>query len=533
MKPNPHENPDLTAYALGELEARQAREIHDLLAACPAATHELEQVEAVTDALRHGAPIPQERLHPDQRHAVLYPAHLSRRIISPGSSTSRLTNQPQPQRHRHAPRTWPVAALLKAAAVVTLAGFAYLAGRQAETSNPAEAALAAAGTNTTAPAAAPTEAPESVSAALARISTLDQNILPDIAPIPAHAPASAASPVAPLLEVKSPAAVAIETSEEKAAATTTSTVATAGAAPSVPEKKSVNVVVAAATTSAPAQQPETKVASLAPGSGKAQARPAVLTTPSKAMAFVNASRHAVDQFGLEPALIRPLPPKQNKRDLLAAPIPLDLASASKDSTGNSKPRTPDLYIHSWRTESASCPWNDKHRLLRITIQLPADQPAATTAHAYSLRVAFDPNNVREYRQLCERHQPAAELRQAGMHEVWYEYLPNGDLDPDTGKTIATVTLDRGRFTTQTVGPFDSTKLHVQDRGGRWQQARNEFVFDSAVVGFGLLMRGVPQAEKLDHALVLALAEKSKGQDPTGDCARFIRMVKEAAIAAGF
>jgi anti-sigma factor RsiW len=132
MKPTPHENPDLTAYAVGELDACQARDIHALLAACPVATHELEQVEAVTDALRQGAPIPQERLRPEQRHAVLYPANLPRRMGP---------MMPRPIQRRPSV-LWPVVSgILKAAAVLALTGAAYLVGRHVNVTSSSTVAL--------------------------------------------------------------------------------------------------------------------------------------------------------------------------------------------------------------------------------------------------------------------------------------------------------------------------------------------------------------------------------------------------------
>jgi anti-sigma factor RsiW len=112
---------ELTAYALGELQAHQASAIHQLLSACPAATSELEQIEAVTEALRQRAPIPQERLLPEQRHAVLYPAQIPRLVVpmKPRPMVKKTTN------------TWPVMGiLLKSAALITVTGAAYLAGRQ-------------------------------------------------------------------------------------------------------------------------------------------------------------------------------------------------------------------------------------------------------------------------------------------------------------------------------------------------------------------------------------------------------------------
>ena len=117
---NPQDNPHFTAYALGELSADEARALHEVLATTPAAAHELEQIEAVTDALRHGAPIPLSRLTHEQRHAVLHPSNLPRRIQP---MLPRKPAQRPPQIF------WPVVGtLVKLAAVITLTGAAFLAG---------------------------------------------------------------------------------------------------------------------------------------------------------------------------------------------------------------------------------------------------------------------------------------------------------------------------------------------------------------------------------------------------------------------
>lgn len=483
MKSSPQENADLTAYALGELHARQAREIHALLADCPAAIHELEQVEAVTDALRQGAPIPLERLRPEQRHAVLYPASLPRR-------TGPLVSRPVPRR----PSVFkPVmSGLLKAAAVVTLTGAAYIIGRQGITEKGAPSVTAARETPPTPPKQVVSEEAPSVPEypPVELIASTPVPVVVDSIPsagLPSLVP-PAAEPVV---------TVALSNSEQTPPAT------------KVPEV-------------------ETRVLELktAPVVAKVP-RPLPMTTPGKHVEFVSASRHPVDQFALTPSQIRPLPVKLNSKEILAAPAPLKQTSEPRD---NSRSRTPDIYIHSWKAEVSTCPWNEAHRLLRVTIQLPADQPAALSKAAYPLRVNFDPINVREYRQLCERHQPAAELRQSGTHVVWYEFVPNGVVDGT--RNVATVTLDKGHFTTQTIGPFDGTRLSIQDRGVVWSEAREDFIFDSAVVGFGLLMRGMPGAPQLDHDLVLDLAMKAKGKDADGERARFIKLVNEAAGAAG-
>lgn len=482
MKSPSHDNPDLTAYALGELHALQARDIHALLAKSPAATHELEQVEAVTDALRQGAPIPQERLRPEQRHAVLYPTELP----SQGSSVLR------PKR-RTTVTMWPAFMnVMKAAAVVTLTAAAYIIGRQSGIGGSAPE-VAESSPKVETPQIAPTS------------KVTLQPAVPKVEKV-----AVVPKPVVEAPEVAKPAPLVVASVPEKAPV-----VAAPPAAPTP--------VVAKVT--APKVAPQVAVAQAVPVSKSPSAMPII--TPGKHVSFVSASRRPVDQFALTPAQIRPVPGQGNKNELLAAPA---LAHQPAESKENTRSRTPDLYIHSWRADIASCPWDETHRLLRVTIQLPADQPAATTQTAYPLRVQFDANNVREYRQLCERHEPAQELRKAGTHVVWYEFIPNGALAEN--KILATVTLDKGRFTTQTVGPFDSTKLNVQDSGISWVDAREDFVFDSAVVGFGLLMRGIPSTPELDHDLVLKLAEKSKGKDANGERARFIQLVREAAGAAG-
>jgi hypothetical protein len=58
------------------------------------------------------------------------------------------------------------------------------------------------------------------------------------------------------------------------------------------------------------------------------------------------------------------------------------------------------------------------------------------------------------------------------------------------------------------------------------------VFESAVVGFGLLLRGEEQKGALNHDLVLDLAKQGRGADATGEHGRFIRLVQDAQKAAG-
>lgn len=469
-----HDQPELSAYALGELDAAEAARVHQLIQDSPVAASELEQIEAVTDALRHGAPVPQARLTPAQRHLILRPASLPRRLGP---------LQPRPLPARRPARLLPwLAGLARVAAVLTVAGAAYYAGRHLP--------LPTAGDSLAEAPPAPSPPPVEVIAAAPLPTPEARPKIAVILPEPAAPEAVAAAPV-----VEAPQ------------------VANATPEPATPAEAVSSAVVAVGATASAPRRPA--------------APPAAQTRLATDFTFVNASRTPQDQFALRPADIRPAPPKPVPGQNFASPAPRNSPAPAREAA---KPRTPELYIHSWKAEVASCPWNPAHRLLRVVIQLPADQPAATRPFTYPLQVSFDPTNVREFRQLGERHLPAAELRRAGTHSVWYEFEPNGRLDGS--KTIATVTLPQVRFTTQTVGPFDGSKLLVQDRGLDWRQARTDFVFDSAVVGFGLLLRGAAAGPDLNHELVLSLAEQCLESDSSGERRRFVRQVREAQAAAG-
>lgn len=471
---NPQDNPLFTAYTLGELDFGQAREIHEALQANPSASHELEQIEAVTDALRHGAPIPMDRLTPEQRHNVLHPTNLPRRM------------QPMMPRRpvvKAKPMMWEaVGTLLKAAAVVGLTGAAFFAGWHLQP----QAA-------TTADIKAP-EPPKP------EISTPNVEAPPVVVEAPA---VKAPTPVVEAPKATKLVAIAAPSPEK----------------PQIEKPKTETIVV-----SAPAKPIERKPAAQPPlDLGFSMPRDADA-------AFANTTRQTNAKFSLQPALIRPAPPKKDAQ-AFASPTKPDSKGA------DTKPqKATELLIHSWQSEIAACPWNPDHRLLRIVIQLPADQAAVTSVDdaSFPMQITFDPLAVKQFRLLCERHQPAKELRSAGKHVVWYEFQPNGavDVKSESGRQIASVIVPKARFTSQTIGPFDSNSLRVIDRGYTLQNAREDFVFETAVVGFGMLMRGTSQLGSLNHELVLDLATRAKTDGANGEHTRFIKLVRDAQRVVG-
>lgn len=480
---NPQDNPHFTAYALGELSAEEARELHQMLAAAPGAAHELEQIEAVTDALRHGAPIPQTRLTHEQRHAVLHPASLPRRIHP---------MQPRKPVKRSAPVFWStMGAVLKAAAVVALSGAAFLAGWAFSPVMKEAAQIAATPPKTSAEPKPPGAPPDTQEVRVAEVK----------APV--------AAPVLEAPKAAAPAVVAAESAgEQKAKAV----------------RKEVVVVEVPAAAPPPAPKLVPAPAPVLVADAKADLGFAMAGGRGS---FASTTKQAADQFNLRPGLIKPAPPKA-KGEVFASPQTVPVRPDTKPA------RVSEVYIHSWQSEVASCPWNPTHRLLRLVIQMPADQPAVLAPEAaFPLQVSFDQANVKQYRMLGERHLPATELRTAGTHVLWYEFQPNGaPTEPARDRLVATVTLPNARFTSQAVGPFDSTKLQVIDRGFQLQNAREEFVFEASVVGFGMLMRGTEHVGSLNHSLVLDLAKKVKGADGKGERARFIRVVQDAQRVAG-
>jgi hypothetical protein len=288
------------------------------------------------------------------------------------------------------------------------------------------------------------------------------------------------------------------------------------------------------TPAAPHPKPAAESAVTAPtdtpkGSSKTPSF-GLVTTKADAP-FINASRDANDQWVLYPRRLRqPIATPTGTLD--AKPVDPSLPAPKAAAAPRKKP---DLFIHSWNTEVAACPWDPQLRLLRVNLQFPADQEAVQIGDSdYPLEVVFDPNNVRQFRRLGTRHVPSKELRSAGTQVVWYEFRPNGSPASahEVGKHVATVRLPSARFTTQTVGPFDASRLQVLDRGQDWRTAREDFRFETAMLGLGLLLDGGLPGRKLNYQLLLEVAETSQRNDAEGTRARLVQNLRQLASWTG-
>jgi len=287
-----------------------------------------------------------------------------------------------------------------------------------------------------------------------------------------------------------------------------------------PEPKSIPKVVIAAKVDLPPADPE-------PQGVVAQSHNHVLS-----QAFVSTFKGGLTQVLLRPSETRPLLPKPEK-GLVVNAAPMTATNKAASLPAPRVVKQPELLIHSWKAEVASCPWDESHRLVRLVVQTPGEQPAASSAsNSYPLQMSFSPNTVRSYRPLGERIVPASKADSPAFHIIWYEVVPNGPVVDGATRTLGDIMLPNARFTTQAMAPFDSSKLHVLDRGISWRSAQEDFLFESAVVAFGLLLKGEKDTGGLNHTLVLDLAERSKQADRTGEHAKFVKLVQEARHVAG-
>ena len=193
-------------------------------------------------------------------------------------------------------------------------------------------------------------------------------------------------------------------------------------------------------------------------------------------------------------------------------------------------RGSELLIHSWKADVISCPWDESRRLVRLVIQMPADQP--TTAASFPLQMNFSPATVRSFRQLGERSVPAKDADSPALHIVWFEAIPNGPLAEGGTRVLGDFTLANAHFTTQGMSAFDSSRMKVPDRGTAWQNAHQDFLFESAVIGFGLLMGGDKDSGALNHSQVLDLALRSKSDEKNSEVTKFVKVVRDAGRFAG-
>ncbi|MEI6535005.1 MAG: YfbK domain-containing protein, partial [Verrucomicrobiaceae bacterium] len=249
--------------------------------------------------------------------------------------------------------------------------------------------------------------------------------------------------------------------------------------------------------------------------------------------FVIAAAHPETTVTLSPKLARRAKTQTMEFAgvILAAPM---IGSLKADATRPASPRKllpqPALVIHSWKAEIASCPWDSTRRLLRFVAQIPADQGAIeSNDKEYRLAVKFDPALVRGYRLITEKHMPPGGNSNFATRFAWYEIIPANEINPTRDKPALLGVME----IVQPQGVAkDGQALQLLDRGLMWDEAREDFEFETAMIGFNLLLHGTDNIGSLNYQLVLDLAEQARGDDWRGERAKFIKTIQQAQKAAG-
>lgn len=504
-----HDHAALTAYALGELSPAEAATISRMIAGSPEARAEYERIAQTVAALRKAPAIPRRTLHPRQRETVLAMGQV------PARGAKVLAFHKPASKHRVA---WTLAGLATAAA---LAIGAFIAGL--EFASRLHVVVASNPENDS-PAQPEKSVVVSDQPSTAVDPTPNHGVVAEAKPTPTTAPSLAPSPTPPVAPASQAAPAPAPSPTPAVVADTTprspSPVPTPVAAPENPPPA---VAAVAPPASAPAASPQ---------------RPAT-PVPSNLRSFVLANATAETSIALQPRLMRHVPkpvPREFAGLALAAPLPErpKTTAAPAVAAPNPAPRKPapqpPLVIHSWKAELASCPWDASRRLMRFVAQIPVDQEGVeSNTRDYQISVKFDPVQVQAWRLITEKHMPPAGGSNLATRFAWYEIIPGRSFAPTHDKPAAIGTLDivqpRG-------AARDSQPLRLLDRGLPWTEAREDFVFETAMVGFNLLLQGTENIGTLNHKLVLELAEQSRDEDPQGQRAKFIATVKQAQKAAG-
>lgn len=476
MKPQDSQSPDLTAFVLGESTAQEAAQVRDYLARTPEAKADLERIQQMVGALKQAPPIPVRALHPHQRETILA---MTRPVTVSSSSSAK--------RAKVVPFKRSVPAVK----------YARPAGSMAWTISKYGVAAAF----------------------IVGAFVLGQ-----------HTPANLgglASTGEDAAEVKSPGEEPIHALAAVALPRETTELVPA-------LKKPILMTVAAAV-------PGGKQFELPAKTFKAMAQvlhrpaaPVPAPTPTVAAVpslkgFLSTASSTESRLLITPKLLRRPPvPREFAGVILASP---QSPNAKPEAPRKPEPQ-PALTIHSWKVEIASCPWDPSRRLMRFVAQVPVDQNGVLHQEQdYKFVAKFDPFHVQGFRLVSEKHMPPAPSGTQATRFAWYEIVPNRNFNAsqDRPVTLGTIQIDqpRGAHASPDLAP-----LKIVDRGLGWANTREDFAFETAMVGWSLLLQGTENTGGLNHKLVLDLAEQNSGEDSNGERAKFISTVKQAQRSVG-
>lgn len=180
----------------------------------------------------------------------------------------------------------------------------------------------------------------------------------------------------------------------------------------------------------------------------------------------------------------------------------------------------------------------------------------TVAKDVKVQVEFNPSRVKSYRLIGyekrviqskdfnDDGKDAGELGAGRTVTALYEIVPAGAekttpaVDPlkyrkplfdgadPRNRELLTI---KARYKTPNGDKSERIVRPLSDEPLPWAQASDDFRFAAAAAGFGMLLRGSPNAKGFDYSRVRDMAQKSLGKDAGGYRGEFLRLVDKAEL----
>ena len=203
-------------------------------------------------------------------------------------------------------------------------------------------------------------------------------------------------------------------------------------------------------------------------------------------------------------------------------------------------------------EIAACPWLPQHRLVRIGLKGKDAADGNVIAENLQIRVEFNPAQVGAYR-LIGYDRRSISRRVSGdssKHNqiiagqsvtALYEVIPAGGGLPtaeDALKYQSPAELTPAARTPEWltvqlryIDPIGSDarlqSFAAADRSGVNPEPSNDFKFAAAVAGFGLVLRESPHRGEASYDLLLTLSEAGQRSEILGERSKFIELLQQA------
>ncbi len=203
-------------------------------------------------------------------------------------------------------------------------------------------------------------------------------------------------------------------------------------------------------------------------------------------------------------------------------------------------------------EMAACPWFPQHRLVRIGLKGKEAADGESIAVDLQIRVEFNPAQVTAYRligydrQSMPRpvpgdHSKHNQTTSGQSVTALYEVIPAGvglptaeevlkyqrpaELTP-AARTAEWLTVQL-RYTDPVQSEARLQSFAGVDRSSAILEPSNDFKFAAAVAGFGLMLRQSPHRGEANYDLLLTLAQAGQRSEILGERSKFIELMQQA------